>query len=73
VPGPEGKPVPREITTGLENGNKIEVLSGLEAGESVVLSRGRYAPQQGPQSSPLAFGGVRPSGGGQGQSSRRTP
>jgi multidrug efflux pump subunit AcrA (membrane-fusion protein) len=57
VPGPEGKPVPKAITTGLETGNKIEVLAGLAAGDMVVLSRGRYVPQQGVQSSPLMMGG----------------
>ena len=70
VPGPEGKPVMREIKTGIESNDKVEITSGLEAGDTVLITRGRYMPQQGPQSSPLAFGG-RPSGSGnqgQGQS-----
>ncbi|MDD5656375.1 MAG: efflux RND transporter periplasmic adaptor subunit [Elusimicrobia bacterium] len=72
IPGPEDKPVQREIATGLENGSKLEVISGLRAGEQVLLGRGRYVPQQGLQSSPLALGG-RPGGGQQqGQGSRAT-
>jgi len=70
VPGAEGKPVAKAITTGLETGNKVEVLSGLSAGDSIILARGKYVPQQGVQSSPLALGG-RPgqsSGGGGGGS-----
>ena len=72
VPGPEGKPQPREIETGIEGNDKVEVLSGLEPGDEIVVGRGRYVPQQGPQSSPLTFGGHgRPAGGGQGSRPRR--
>jgi macrolide-specific efflux system membrane fusion protein len=70
VPGPNGKPEPREITTGVESNDKIEVTSGLAVGDVVLITRGKYVPQQGPQSSPLTMGG-RPSGssgsGGSGQ------
>ncbi|MBL8023187.1 MAG: efflux RND transporter periplasmic adaptor subunit [Elusimicrobia bacterium] len=59
VQGPEGKPIPRDIKTGIESGDKIEVLSGLIPGDQVFLTRGRYVPQRGPQSSPLAFGSQR--------------
>lgn len=69
VPGRDGKPAPRRITTGIESGDKVEVLSGLAAGERVLLSSGRYAPQQGPQASPLTFGGG--SAGGGSESRRR--
>lgn len=69
VTGPDGKPVLREVETGLETGSRIEILSGLSLGEKVLLNRGRYVPQQGPQSSPLALGG-RPGGGSQGAASR---
>jgi HlyD family secretion protein len=82
VPGPEKKPVPLAIKTGLQNGNRIEILEGLNEGDNVVVARGKYTPQQGPQTSPLTFnpparqqqqsrqksGGG--SGGGQGQGSR---
>lgn len=71
VAGSEGKPEPRPVTTGLELGDKVEIVSGLEPGEKVLLSRGRYRPQEGPQSSPLGLGGRgRP---GESSSSREAP
>ena len=71
VPGENGKPEAREVTTGIEDNNKIEITSGLEEGDTVLITRSKYVPQQGPQSSPLAIGGGRPSGGaGQGQGSK---
>ena len=61
VPGAEGSaPPPREIKTGVESGESVEVLSGLAAGDKVLIARTKYVPQQGPQSSPLTMGG-RPS------------
>lgn len=71
VPGPDGKPVTREITTGIESGDKVEVLTGLAPGDAVLLTRGKYVPQQGPQSSPLTMGG-RPSTGGNGGAGARS-
>jgi membrane fusion protein, macrolide-specific efflux system len=56
IPGPDGKPVPREIKTGIENNDKIEVVSGLALGEKVLITRSKYTPQQSPQSSPLTSG-----------------
>jgi macrolide-specific efflux system membrane fusion protein len=56
VTGPDGKPVTRDIKTGIESGDQIEILSGLSPGDQVLVTRGRYVPQKGPQSSPLAFG-----------------
>lgn len=56
VSGPEGKPVSREISTGIENNDTIEVVSGLQEGDRVLITRGRYVPQQGAQASPLTFG-----------------
>ena len=61
VPDEKGKPEVRVITTGIESNDKIEVTSGLEPGDKILLTRSKYVPQQGPQSSPLAIGG-RPSG-----------
>lgn len=62
VAGAEGEPpVSREIRTGIESGESVEVVSGLEAGDRILIARQRYVPQQGPQSSPLMMGG-RPSG-----------
>lgn len=65
VPGPDGKPLSKEITTGIESGDQVEILTGLAPGDPVLLTRGKYIPQQGPQSSPLTMGG-RPSKGGNG-------
>ncbi|OGR60199.1 MAG: hypothetical protein A2X36_03480 [Elusimicrobia bacterium GWA2_69_24] len=60
MPGPEGKPVPREIKTGLESGDQVEVVSGLEEGDRIILATGRYIPQETPNASP--FGMRRPGG-----------
>lgn len=57
VPNGEGKPEPREIETGIESNEKVEVVSGLSAGEKVFVTRVRYTPQKGPQQSPLTMGG----------------
>jgi membrane fusion protein, macrolide-specific efflux system len=69
VVGPDGQPSMREITTGIETGELVEVLSGLSAGEKVLPARGRYVPQQGPQASPLS-GGRRPNQGNTGEAPR---
>jgi macrolide-specific efflux system membrane fusion protein len=70
VPVEGGKPARREVKTGIESGEKVEVLSGLEPGEQVLITRSRYTPQQAPQSSPLMMGGrpgaSNPSRGGNG-------
>jgi macrolide-specific efflux system membrane fusion protein len=55
VPGPDKKPVAKPVKTGLQNGNRVEIVEGLNEGDTVVLSRGKYTPQQGPQTSPLTF------------------
>jgi hypothetical protein len=54
---PTENPEAKEITTGIESGDKVEILTGLAPGDSVLLTRGKYVPQQGPQSSPLTMGG----------------
>ena len=56
IPGVDGKPVIREIKTGIENNDMIEVLSGVALGDKILITRGKYVPQQGPQSSPLTSG-----------------
>jgi len=71
VPGANGKPEAREVTTGIESNDKIEITSGLEPGEKILLARTKYTPQQGPQSSPLAIGGARPGGSSGGQQRQR--
>ncbi len=59
VMGPDGRPVPKAVRTGIENGEKVEILSGLSVGDRVLLTQARYVPQQAPQTSPLTFGGRR--------------
>ena len=71
VPDAEGKPVAREITTGIESGDKIEVTSGLAPGDQILITRGKYVPQQAPQSSPLTMGGRPSTGSGQAPKQRR--
>jgi macrolide-specific efflux system membrane fusion protein len=72
VPDAQGKPVAHDVDIGIENGEKSEILSGLNAGDQVFVMRARYVPQQGPQSSPLTFGG-RPSSSQGGQGGGRRP
>jgi macrolide-specific efflux system membrane fusion protein len=55
VPGPDKKPITKQIKTGLQSGNRVEIIEGLVEGDSVVIARGHYVPQQGPQTSPLTF------------------
>lgn len=59
VPGPDGKPLARQVRTGAESGENVEILEGLKAGDPVLILRRRYAAQKG-SSSPLVMGG-RPS------------
>lgn len=66
TPDSDDKPVVREVKTGLENDDSVEIVSGLADGEKVLLPQGKYVPQKAPDSSPLTFGGSkRP--GSQGQ------
>ncbi|MGA2089882.1 MAG: efflux RND transporter periplasmic adaptor subunit [Endomicrobiales bacterium] len=67
VPGPKGKPIVRQVTTGIESNNKVEITSGLEPGDTILVTRSKYVPQKGPQSSPLAGGMARPGSGNSGQ------
>jgi macrolide-specific efflux system membrane fusion protein len=60
VPGAPGEqPVEREVKTGIEMDEKVEVLEGLQEGDTVLLAKSRYVPQTAPQSSPLSFMGGR--------------
>lgn len=52
----DGNSVLREVETGIETGDLVEVVSGLSATETVVAGRGRYQPQEA-QTSPLTLGG----------------
>lgn len=62
VPGKDGKQEKREVMTGVETIDHVEVLSGLAAGDRVLITRARYVPQEGAQSSPLTPGSRRNSG-----------
>ncbi|MBI5239068.1 MAG: efflux RND transporter periplasmic adaptor subunit [Elusimicrobia bacterium] len=58
--GPGGKDVWKEVKTGVENDASVEIVSGLAAGDTVLIRQGRYVPQSAVASSPLAMGGSRP-------------
>lgn len=53
IPGPDGKPVPQIVQIGLENGDQAEITSGVKEGDTVLVIRKRYTPQQAAASSPL--------------------
>jgi hypothetical protein len=62
APDSDGKPITREVKTGLENDDSVEIVAGLEAGDKVLLPQGKYVPQKAPESSPLTFGGPKRAG-----------
>jgi len=66
VPGPDGKPTARTVQVGLETGDQAEITNGLADGETVLIVRKRYAPQQAASQSPLVMGGPKNSQQGQG-------
>ncbi len=57
TPDSDGKTVVREVKTGLENDDSVEIVEGLQAGDQVLLPQGKYVPQKAAESSPLSFGG----------------
>ncbi len=57
TPESQGKPIVREVKTGLENDESVEIVSGVEDGDKILLPQGKYVPQKAPDSSPLTFGG----------------
>ena len=71
VPGPDKKPVARTVQVGLENGDQAEIVDGVQAGETVLVVRKRYAPQQAASASPLVMGGPSKSSGGGGGGGRK--
>jgi macrolide-specific efflux system membrane fusion protein len=58
-----GRPEPRAVTVGRESGDQIEITDGVEAGETVLLSRRTYKPQRSTDKSPLVMGPPRASTG----------
>jgi len=57
VPDPNGKPIPRVVQVGLENGDQAEIVDGVRDGDTVLVVRKRYAPQQAAANSPLVMSG----------------
>lgn len=58
-----------DVKTGIENDTSVEIVSGLSAGDTILIRQAKYTPQQALQSSPLtqpAANGRVPSGGGRG-------
>lgn len=66
-----GAPVEREVKTGIEADERVEIVAGLSAGDTVLVSRGRYVPQTAPASSPLSFSGGRGMGRSDGAAPRQ--
>jgi macrolide-specific efflux system membrane fusion protein len=60
IPGPQGQELHLSVRTGIESGDRVEIVSGLQAGERYLAARSKYSPQSAPQSSPLTFMGRRP-------------
>ncbi len=44
----------REVKTGIESDEQIEIVEGLAEGDKVLLSQGRYVAQKAPETSPLS-------------------
>lgn len=71
VPGPDQKPVARAVEVGLETGDQVEMTSGVQEGDRVIVTRKRYTPQQAASQSPLVMGGNRSSASGAGSGNRK--
>jgi len=66
---PGGKDQWVDVKTGIENDTSVEIVSGLSAGDTILIRQARYTPQQALQSSPLTQPGSNgrvPSAGGKG-------
>lgn len=48
------KPETREVKTGIETDEQVEILEGLQAGDKVLVAAGKYQAQKAPESSPLS-------------------
>ncbi|MDD5304899.1 MAG: efflux RND transporter periplasmic adaptor subunit, partial [Elusimicrobia bacterium] len=49
-----GTPETREVTTGIETDEQVEIVDGLAAGDKVLIAAGKYQAQKAPESSPLS-------------------
>lgn len=66
IPGEKGHPEKRLITTGLSDGKKTEVVSGLTEGESVLIKSVRFGEKKAAGNNPFSPFGNRPRTGGSG-------
>lgn len=57
-PDPNGKDLWTDVKTGIENDTSVEIVSGLEPGDTVLIRQARYTPQQALANSPLTMGPV---------------
>lgn len=48
------KPETREVKTGIETDDQIEIVEGLSAGDKVLIGASRYVAQKAPEASPLS-------------------
>jgi len=71
VPDEKGKPTPRIVQVGLENGEQAEITDGVQAGDTVLVIRKNYTAQKAVASSPLVMSGPNRGGGGGGGGGRR--
>lgn len=56
-PNADGKSETKEVKTGIESDEQVEIVSGLAAGDKVLVAGGKYQAQKAPDSSPLSFAG----------------
>ncbi len=56
-PDADGKSTTKEVKTGIESDEQVEIVAGLVAGDKVFVSGGKYQAQKAPDSSPLSFAG----------------
>jgi macrolide-specific efflux system membrane fusion protein len=69
VRGADGKPVAKPVEVGLETPDQVEITSGLNEGDQVLVVTRRYVPQEAAAGSPLVP--TRRPQGGQGSSGGR--
>jgi macrolide-specific efflux system membrane fusion protein len=72
VPGPDGKPTPKVVQVGLENGDQAEITSGVSDGDKVLVIRKRYTTQQAASNSPLIMNGPKQNNQSGGATSKRS-
>ena len=74
VPGAEkGKTETKEVKTGIETDDQVEIVEGLAQGDKVLVAQGKYVAQKAPESSPLSSLPGRGMGGKSGAGSAPKP